>query len=124
MNVSSLNKIINFFQKINTSDLTQSKAFCCNDYIAQLVDIYFQNKNMAEVRKQEFELLETRSVPMRHYLMKYVMPTVIQGLMDCCKVKPDDPVEFLVTLLIDFISHVLFNNYSIFVSCSLYSISG
>ncbi len=68
---------------------------------------------MAEVKKQEFELLETQSVPMRHYLMKYVMPTVMQGLMDCCKVKPDDPVDFLVTLLIDFISHVLFNNYSI-----------
>uniref|UniRef100_A0A8C2ICH3 Adenylate kinase 7a n=1 Tax=Cyprinus carpio TaxID=7962 RepID=A0A8C2ICH3_CYPCA len=68
------------------------------------------NRNMAEVKKQETELLETRSVPMRHYLMKYVMPTVIQGLMDCCKVKPDDPVDFLVTLLIDFISRVLFNN--------------
>uniref|UniRef100_A0A8C2PR00 Adenylate kinase 7a n=1 Tax=Cyprinus carpio TaxID=7962 RepID=A0A8C2PR00_CYPCA len=69
-----------------------------------------ENRNMAEVKKQETELLETRSVPMRHYLMKYVMPTVIQGLMDCCKVKPDDPVDFLVTLLIDFISRVLFNN--------------
>ncbi|KAL1254380.1 hypothetical protein QQF64_016609 [Cirrhinus molitorella] len=57
------------------------------------------NRNMAEVKKQEHELLETRSVPMRHYLMKYVMPTVIQGLMDCCKVKPDDPVDFLAEYL-------------------------
>ncbi|XP_067273421.1 adenylate kinase 7a [Pseudorasbora parva] len=57
------------------------------------------NRNLAEVKKQEHELLETRSVPMRHYLMKYVMPTVIQGLVDCCKVKSDDPVDFLAEYL-------------------------
>lgn len=72
------------------------------------MDVYLQNRNMAEVMKQEHELLETRSVPMRHYLMKYVMPTVIQGLVDCCKVKPDDPVDFLVTLVIWYSYHVFY----------------
>lgn len=55
------------------------------------------------MKRQEHEVLEAQSVPMRHYLMKYVTPTVIQGLVDCCKVKPDDPVEFLVTPLYLFI---------------------
>ncbi|XP_016418087.1 adenylate kinase 7a isoform X3 [Sinocyclocheilus rhinocerous] len=68
-----------------------------NDKMTALLEEW--NRNMAEVKKQEHELLETRSVPMRHYLMKYVMPTVIQGLMDCCKVKPDDPVDFLAEYL-------------------------
>uniref|UniRef100_A0AAR2LCB9 Nucleoside-diphosphate kinase n=1 Tax=Pygocentrus nattereri TaxID=42514 RepID=A0AAR2LCB9_PYGNA len=53
------------------------------------------NKNVKEVKKQEHELLETRSIPMRHYLMKYVIPTLTQGLLECCKVKPEDPVDFL-----------------------------
>ncbi|KAK7150717.1 hypothetical protein R3I93_011850 [Phoxinus phoxinus] len=68
-----------------------------NDKMAALLDEW--NRNVAEVKKQEQELLETRSVPMRHYLMKYVMPTVIQGLVDCCKVKPEDPVDFLAEFL-------------------------
>uniref|UniRef100_A0A673JT78 Adenylate kinase 7-like n=1 Tax=Sinocyclocheilus rhinocerous TaxID=307959 RepID=A0A673JT78_9TELE len=90
-----------------------------NDKMTALLEEW--NRNMAEVKKQEHELLETRSVPMRHYLMKYVMPTVIQGLMDCCKVKPDDPVDFLVTLLIDFISRVLFNNILfLFTLCHIF----
>ncbi|XP_052391071.1 adenylate kinase 7a [Carassius gibelio] len=68
-----------------------------NDKMTALLEEW--SRNMAEVKKQEHELLETRSVPMRHYLMKYVMPTVIQGLMDCCKVKPDDPVDYLAEYL-------------------------
>ncbi|XP_056620629.1 adenylate kinase 7a isoform X1 [Triplophysa dalaica] len=62
------------------------------------------NRNLAEVKRQEHEILEAQSVPMRHYLMKYVTPTVIQGLVDCCKVKPDDPVEFLAEYLFQNIS--------------------
>ncbi|XP_065124855.1 adenylate kinase 7a isoform X1 [Paramisgurnus dabryanus] len=57
------------------------------------------NRNVTEVKKQEREMLEAQSVPTRHYLMKYVMPTVTQGLVECCKVKPDDPVEFLAEYL-------------------------
>lgn len=50
------------------------------------------------MQKQELELLEARSLPLRHYLMKYVMPAVREGLMACSQVKPDDPIEFLVLL--------------------------
>lgn len=56
------------------------------------------------MKKQEHEMLEAKSVPMRHYLMKYVMPTAIEGLVDCCKVKPDDPVEFLVAPILSFVT--------------------
>ncbi|XP_066533265.1 adenylate kinase 7a [Hoplias malabaricus] len=57
------------------------------------------NRNVKEVKKQEGELLETRSIPMRHYLMKYVIPTLTQGLLECCKAKPEDPVDFLAEYL-------------------------
>lgn len=30
--------------------------------------------------------------------MKHVMPTLTQALIDCCKVRPDDPIDFLVSL--------------------------
>ncbi|XP_043930582.1 adenylate kinase 7 [Protopterus annectens] len=57
------------------------------------------NKRLEEVKKQEVELLEAHSVPLRNYLMKNVMPTLTHGLIECCKVRPDDPVDFLAEYL-------------------------
>ncbi|XP_056348675.1 adenylate kinase 7 [Oenanthe melanoleuca] len=53
------------------------------------------NKQQEEVKKQELELLEAQSVPLRNYLMKNVMPTLMQGINECCRIRPDDPVNFL-----------------------------
>jgi len=54
-----------------------------------------------EVKQQEEEMLETQSIPLRNYLMKHVMPTLTQGLIECCKVRPDDPVDFLAEFLFE-----------------------
>jgi len=54
---------------------------------------------MEEVKRQEQELLEAQSIPLRNYLMKYVMPTLMQGINECCRIRPDDPVDFLVRRL-------------------------
>jgi len=50
------------------------------------------------VKQQEQEMLDVQSIPLRNYLMKNVMPTLTQGLIECCKVRPEDPVDFLVRL--------------------------
>ncbi|XP_042548748.1 adenylate kinase 7 [Dipodomys spectabilis] len=57
------------------------------------------NKRLEEVKREERDLLEAQSVPLRNYLMTYVMPTLMQGLNECCKVRPDDPVDFLAEYL-------------------------
>ena len=62
---------------------------------------------MNEVKKEEQEVLETQSIPLRNYLMKHVMPTLSQGLVECTKIRPDDPVDFLVGLNSDFCQRVL-----------------
>ncbi|ELU08844.1 hypothetical protein CAPTEDRAFT_225393 [Capitella teleta] len=54
---------------------------------------------LEDVRREEYELLETQSIPLRNYLMKHVMPTLTQGLIDACKVRPDDPIDFLAEYL-------------------------
>lgn len=51
---------------------------------------------MAELNRQESELLEARSLPLRNYLMKYVVPSLTDAILDCCKIKVEDPVDFLV----------------------------
>ncbi|XP_035117308.3 adenylate kinase 7 isoform X4 [Callithrix jacchus] len=57
------------------------------------------NKRLEEVKREERELLEAQSVPLRNYLMTYVMPTLIQGLNECCNVRPEDPVDYLAEYL-------------------------
>ncbi|XP_068004981.1 adenylate kinase 7 [Melanerpes formicivorus] len=57
------------------------------------------NKKLEEVKRQEQELLEAQSIPLRNYLMKNVMPTLMQGINECCRIRPDDPVDFLAEFL-------------------------
>ncbi|XP_068730218.1 adenylate kinase 7-like isoform X1 [Montipora capricornis] len=54
---------------------------------------------LSEVKRQEQELLENQSIPLRNYLMKHVMPTLAQGLIECCKMRPGDPVDYLAEYL-------------------------
>uniref|UniRef100_A0A3P8TIL4 Adenylate kinase 7b n=1 Tax=Amphiprion percula TaxID=161767 RepID=A0A3P8TIL4_AMPPE len=57
-------------------------------------------KSLEEVRQQEEEQLEALSVPMRSYLMEHVLPTLTQGLTECCRAQPPDPVDFLAEYLL------------------------
>ena len=52
---------------------------------------------LEDVKKEEYEQLETQSIPLRNYLMKHVMPTLTQGLIDACKTRPDDAIDYLVS---------------------------
>ena len=52
---------------------------------------------MAQVQHEEQEMLETHSIPLRNYLMRHVMPTLTEGLLEVCKVRPEDPVDYLVS---------------------------
>lgn len=58
--------------------------------------LYLQTQRLNEVKREEFELLEAQSIPLRNYLMKHVMPTLTQGLIECCKTRPDDAIDYLV----------------------------
>ncbi|PWA27600.1 hypothetical protein CCH79_00000541 [Gambusia affinis] len=53
-------------------------------------------KNLGMVEEQESEMLEAKGLPLRNYLMKYVMPSLGEAMLECSKVKPEDPVDFLV----------------------------
>jgi adenylate kinase len=57
-------------------------------------------RRMAELQMQERELLEVRSQPLRSYLMANVIPTLTEGLIEVCRVKPEDPIDHLAEWLI------------------------
>lgn len=68
--------------------------------------LFVQSKQLSAVEQEEQEMLETKSIPLRNYLMRHVMPTLTQGLIQVCDVRPDDPVDFLVS---GWQSHIDFN---------------
>lgn len=58
-----------------------------------------QKARLDEIGRQEAALLEARSAPLRGYLMDNVIPTLTQGLLEVCKVAPEDPVDYLAEFL-------------------------
>ena len=58
-----------------------------------------QSRRLEEIKQQEEELLEARSAPLRAYLMKHVIPTLTEGLIETCKVMPEDPVDYLAEFM-------------------------
>ncbi|KAG5265339.1 hypothetical protein AALO_G00241190 [Alosa alosa] len=57
------------------------------------------SRQLEEVKRQENELLEAQSVPLRGYLAQHVMPTLTAGLIECCQNRPSDPIDFLAEYL-------------------------
>ncbi|KAK6294931.1 hypothetical protein J4Q44_G00341570 [Coregonus suidteri] len=82
---------------LETADWKRREAETAAKMAAQLEE---WNRHVTEVKRQERELLVARSAPLRNYLMSYVMPSLTEGMMECCKAKPDDPVDFLAEYLL------------------------
>lgn len=55
---------------------------------------------MEIIKQQERDLLDTRSQPIRQYLMDNLVPHLTQGLIELCKKVPQDPVDALADFLL------------------------
>eukprot|EP00971_Amphidinium_carterae_P048191 949214-Amphidinium_carterae.1 len=40
-----------------------------------------------------------QGLPLRDFLMKYAVPNLTEGLIEMCKVLPEDPVDYLANYL-------------------------
>ncbi|CBY24578.1 unnamed protein product [Oikopleura dioica] len=66
---------------------------------ARKANIGLWTHQLEEVRRQERQILEEKARPFRQYVATHVMPTLTSGLIECAKVKPADPVDFLAEYL-------------------------
>lgn len=51
------------------------------------------------VMDEDQAMVEAASLPLRKYLMKHVIPTLVEGLLDCVQTQPDDPIDSLAEYL-------------------------
>lgn len=60
------------------------------------------NKSKLEkIKEQERDLLDTRSQPIRQYLMDNVVPHLTEGLIEVCKRTPEDAIDYLANFLLE-----------------------
>lgn len=58
---------------------------------------YSQTSLMEKLMDEQEERLSLMALPLRHYLVKYIFPTLTQGLIEVANLRPDDPIDFLVS---------------------------
>jgi len=56
-------------------------------------------EKLAKVKREEFEKEEASLIPLRHYLMAHVVPTLTKGLVEVTRARPQDPLDFLAEFL-------------------------
>jgi len=54
---------------------------------------------MDQLRDEQKEVLDSKSQPIRQYLIDNLVPILTDGLMDICKRQPGDPVDTLAEYL-------------------------
>ncbi|KAJ8972901.1 hypothetical protein NQ317_019617 [Molorchus minor] len=59
----------------------------------------YQIERKRNSRWKKKKILAAQSEPLRFYLMKYIFPTLTQGLIEVARLKPDDPVDYLAEFL-------------------------
>ena len=84
-NLTLINNFLNREEAIEQQLRKQKEA-----YTKQRLDI---------IKEQERELLDTKSQPIRQYLMDNLVPILTDGLIEVCRRTPDDPVDFLAEYL-------------------------
>lgn len=71
---------------------------------------------LEQIKQEEFQMLDAQATPLRNYLMAHVMPTLTKALignynlcsssfysfssLECCQVRPEDPVDFVVCIVL------------------------
>jgi adenylate kinase len=59
--------------------------------------LFLQLQQDEDAKNAEVDILIPKVIPMRNYLMRAVMPTLIEGLIDCVKHRPENGIDNLVS---------------------------
>jgi len=89
MEVFTVEKAGDADKKVAAEDVKGKEALRQADRLTE------EKARMRMLAESEATLLANEAQPLRNYLMANVVPTLTEGLMEVCKVMPDDPIEYL-----------------------------
>lgn len=68
-------------------------AYAKSNFLRSLL----QTNLMEKLKQEEEERLCILAEPLQRYLAKHVLPTLTEALIEVARLRPDDPVDFLVS---------------------------
>lgn len=109
---AKFNKYVNGNIKLpaNASVMRSRSAVCTGpSYVYMYVEkydyetLFFQTRLAEKLKREEEERLCVLAEPLRHYLATHVLPILTEALIEVAKLRPEDPIDFLVSTLLLFV---------------------
>lgn len=69
------------------------------DKSEELEDLRKSKIRLNIIAKHEADQKQLQGMPLRAYLMEHMVPSLTEGLIELCKVLPEDPVDYLANYL-------------------------
>lgn len=60
----------------------------------------FVQEYLLEENEREIKISSQRAQPLKRYLLSEILPLIATALVDVCTIRPPDPIDFIVTKLI------------------------
>lgn len=95
-------------QQTQKIDLEDREEYIERQWRKQKED--YTKSRFEQIKEQERDLLDSKSQPIRAYLVDNVVPILKDGLIEVCKNQPDDPVDFLAEFLFRESKNIQTNN--------------
>merc|ERR1719352_711791 len=80
-------------------DAEAEKAKLGGSDVCKVADTKRHQERMRIIAEHQAKQKELEALPLREYLMRYMVPSLTEGLIEMCKVVPEDPVDYLATYL-------------------------
>eukprot|EP00928_Gymnodinium_smaydae_P056327 TRINITY_DN39723_c0_g1_i1.p1 TRINITY_DN39723_c0_g1~~TRINITY_DN39723_c0_g1_i1.p1 ORF type:complete len:762 (+),score=230.54 TRINITY_DN39723_c0_g1_i1:91-2376(+) len=69
------------------------------DKSAEEEEALMNKRRLQIIAAHEEECRKLQAIPLRAYIMDYITPTLTEGLVEVCRVFPDDPTDYLASYL-------------------------
>lgn len=99
-------------KKIKEAEILEREEYVEKQWRKQKEE--YTKSRFEQIKEQEKDLLDSKSQPIRAYLVDNVVPTLTEGLIEVCKNQPNDPVDFLAEFLFREAKNAQVNNINFY----------
>jgi adenylate kinase len=99
-------------RKTKEADAAEREEYIERQWRKQKED--YTKSRFEQIKEQERDLLDSKSQPIRAYLVDNVVPILTEGLVAVCKNQPEDPVDFLAEFLFREARNIQANNINFY----------
>merc|ERR1712232_1104553 len=82
-----------------TQDEAERARALSEDNTQEREDVRKSRLRLEIIARHEEEQKQLQAMPLRGYLMEHMVPSLTEGLIELCKVLPEDPVDYLASYL-------------------------